>query len=347
MPGKLPIMFGRFQRFLKDNGIDLALFFNSDANIAYFAGVRPDSACLAIPASGKPKLFVPGFEAARMEKDSTIEVMQVSRDFLKMVHKYFPAAKIGVVPSAISYAIAQKVKSQWGADLVSVEDSCRDLRLVKTREEISRITKACAITDVLFDEICAHMHLFKTENDIATFLNMRIGQFGFEPSFPAIVATGKNGATPHHVPTNAKLNGFTVLDFGIIYKNYCSDITRTVFIGSPSAKDRSIYNKVLSVQQKCIEKMKPGVTLEEIDEFAHMNTLSMIHRLGHSLGIEVHDVQPRPWALQAGNVVTAEPGTYTTFGIRIEDDVLVTGKGPIVLTRAPKELIVFRRVGNR
>ncbi len=340
-------MFGRFQRFLKDNGIDLALFFNTDANITYFAGVKPESACLAVPSSGKPKLFVPGFEAARMKKDSALEVVQVSRDFLKIVHAQFPAEKIGVVPSALSYEVAQKVKNQWNSELVSVEDVCRDLRLVKTREEVSRITKACAITDVLFDEICRNMHLFRTERDISTFLSMRMSQFGFEPSFPAIVATGKNGATPHHVPANAKLNGFTVLDFGIIYKNYCSDITRTVFIGLLSAKDRSVYNKVLSVQQKCIEKMKPGLTLEEIDEFAHRNVPSMIHRLGHSLGIEVHDVQPRPWKLQAGNVVTAEPGTYTTFGIRIEDDVLVTEKGPVVLTQAPKELIVFRRVGNR
>jgi Xaa-Pro aminopeptidase len=337
-------MFGKLQGFLRKKSIDLALFFNSDANITYFAGVKPDSACLAIPSSGKPRLFVPGFEALRMAKDSTIEVAQVGKDFLKIVRENFPAGKIGVIPGAISYALAQKVKSEWNAELFSVENECLDLRLVKSGEEISRITKACAVTDVLFDEICQHMNLFTTEREVSSFLNTRIGQLGFEPSFPAIIASGINGATPHHVPTDSKLKGFTVLDFGIIYKNYCSDITRTIFVGSPTATERAVYNKLLNIQEKCIEKMKPGVSLEEIDDFAHQQVgPSMIHRLGHSLGIEVHDVQPRPWTLQAGNVVTAEPGTYTSFGIRIEDDILVTKKSPIVLTRAPKNLITFRR----
>jgi Xaa-Pro aminopeptidase len=337
-------MFGRFQRFLNDKGVDLALFFNSDANITYFAGVKPETACLAVPVSGKPKLFVPGFEAPRMAKDSTVEVVQVGKEFLKIVRENFPAGKIGVIPSAVSYALAQKVKVEWNAELFSVEDACRDLRLVKSREEISRVTKACAITDVLFDEICQHAHLFKTERDVSSFLNTRISQLGFEPSFPAIVASGINGATPHHVPSDSKLKGFTVLDFGIIYKNYCSDITRTIFVGSPAAKERAVYSKLLNIQEKCIEKMKPGVELEEIDDFAHQQVgPSMIHRLGHSLGIEVHDVQPRPWILRSGNIVTAEPGTYTSFGIRIEDDVLVTEKSPIVLTRAPKSFISIRR----
>jgi len=337
-------MFGRLQRILQNENIGLALFFNSDANIAYFAGVKPDTACLAIPLSGKPVLFVPGFEAPRMAKTSTIEVVQVGRDFLKTVHGQFPAGKIGIMPASISYDIALKVKNEWSAELVSIEDSCRDLRLVKTREEIKRITKACAITDVLFEELCQSMHEFKTERDVSVFLNTRISQFGFEPSFPAIVASGRIGATPHHVPSKSKLQGFTVLDFGIIYKNYCSDITRTVFIGTPTKKDRKVYGNLLSIQKKCVARVKPGITLEEIDELAHKEIgPSMSHRLGHSVGIEVHDVQPRPWTLQPGNIVTIEPGTYTNFGIRIEDDILVAEKGPVLLTRASKELRVFRR----
>src|SRR5574341_1524332 len=134
-------MFGRLQRILRNENIDLALFFNSDANIAYFAGVKPDTACLAIPASGKPLLFVPGFEAPRMAKTSEIEVVQVGRDFLKTACSAFPAGKIGIIPSSISYDLALNVRSEWSAELVSIEDSCRALRLVKTKEEIARITK--------------------------------------------------------------------------------------------------------------------------------------------------------------------------------------------------------------
>jgi len=332
------------QKFLKAKEIDLALFFNADANITYFAGVKPDIACLAMPAAGKPVLFVPGFEADRMSRASSVKVVQVGKDFLKSVHKLFPASRIGIVPDSISYSTAQKIKAGWSAELVNIEDACRDLRLVKTGEEIKLITKACAITDSLFDELCRNMHLFKTELDVSTFLKMRMNQFGFEPSFPPIVASGKNGATPHHVPSDSKLSGFTVVDFGIICRNYCSDITRTIFVGKPADKDKKAYEKLLEVQEQCIKKIKSGITLEEIDKFAHENVgTSMIHRVGHSLGIEVHDVQPKPWILQPGNVVTIEPGTYGKFGIRIEDDVLVTEKGPVLLTKSSKNLRIFGR----
>jgi Xaa-Pro aminopeptidase len=168
---------------------------------------------------------------------------------------------------------------------------------------------------------------------------------GVEPSFPSIVASGKNGATPHHVPTAAKLSGFVVLDFGIIYRNYCSDITRTVFVGNPSSADRKTYERLLKVQEECIKKVVPGAKFEQIDAFAHKKVgTAMIHRVGHSLGIDVHDVQPRPWTLQAGNIVTIEPGTYHKgkFGIRIEDDILVSNNGSTILTRASKELRVIR-----
>jgi len=332
------------RKFLKAQDIDLALFFNADANIIYFAGVKTDIACLAIPASGKPVLFVPGFEADRMAGISFVKVAQVGRDFLKTVRGLFPADRIGIIPSSVSYSAVQKVKAAWNAELVDIEDACRDLRLVKTREEIKLIAKACAVTDSLFEELCENMHLFKTELDVATFLKMRMSQFGFEPSFPPIVATGKNGATPHHVPSNSKLSGFTVVDFGLIYKNYCSDITRTVFVGSPTSAERKVYERLLKVQRDCVAKVKPGVTLEQIDTFAHKCIgKSLVHRVGHSLGLEVHDVQPKSWILQPGNVVTIEPGTYGKFGIRIEDDVLVAEKGPVLLTRAPKGLIVFGR----
>lgn len=338
-------MFGKFQKLLQRENLDLALFFNSDANITYFADVKTDLGCLAVPASGKPLLFVPGFEADRLEKLSKVEVVKVGSGFLKDVHKLFPGKNIGIVPGLISYSQAHALQSEWNGKLVNIEEFCKKLRVVKSKEEIRRIAKACAITDCLFEELCAHMHLFKTELDIATFLKLRMSQFGFEPSFPPIVANGKGGAVPHHVPSNAKLNGFTVIDFGIVYENYCSDITRTVFFGVPSEKDKKVYNNLLKVQEDCIKKAVPGAKFEDLNEFAQKSVgKTMIHRVGHSLGIEVHDVQPRPFVLEAGNVITIEPGTYPgKFGIRIEDDVLVAEKGPVVLTKSAKKLRVFER----
>ncbi len=334
-----------FQKRLLDGNIDFALFFDSDANLTYFAGVKPDMACLAVPAKGRALLFVPGFEAERMARSSFVDVVKVERDFLKVIHSHFEGDSIGVVSGSLSYLHAGRVKDEWNAELVDVGGVCRDLRVVKTKDEIARITKACAIADVLFDELCKRLPFLKTELDAASFLKLRMSQLGFEPSFAPIVASGKNGATPHHIPTSSRLNGFTVLDFGIVYKNYCSDITRTVFIGSPSGSDRKVYSSLLKVQEDCIRQVVPGKVFDNIDSYSKEKVgRTMIHRVGHSLGVEVHDVQPRPWVLEAGNVVTIEPGTYPgKFGIRIEDDVLVTEKGPVLLTRAPKSLAVIRR----
>ncbi len=337
-------MYTELQRFLREKEVDVALFFNNDANLTYFAGVKPDIACLAVPQSGKPLLFVPGFEAERMAKSSLIDVVHVEKDMLGQVCGRFPAKRIGVVPAAVSYAQIQAMKSKWNADFVDIGEKCTQLRLVKTKNEIKSVTKACAITDALFEELCARIPSLKTELEAASFLKFCMAQLGFEPSFPAIVASGPNGAIPHHMPTHAKLSGFTVIDFGIVYKNYCSDITRTVFIGSPNAKDQLVYENLLKVQEHCIRKVMPGTKLEDIDETAHkLVGKTMIHRVGHSLGIEVHDVQPRPWTLQSGCILTIEPGTYLPgrLGIRIEDDVLVSEKGPVVLTQSSKDLLVF------
>jgi len=335
------------QRHLRKKKIDNALFFNKDPNLTYFAGVVPDVACLVIPATGRPVLFVPGFEAARLKKMAKVKVARVPRDLFGTVCKSFPGKKVGVMASSVSLAFAQKVKSTWKAKVVDIGDICRDLRVVKTREEVSRIRKACNITYDLFEDVCNNMSSFKTERDIAGFLKLRMTQLGVEPSFPAIVAAGANGAVPHHTPSNKKLSGFVVFDFGVIYKNYCSDMTRTFFVGTPTSQDIRVYRQLLNVQKACLAKVAPGKTLEGIGEFARKKIgRTMVHGVGHSLGVEVHDIQSRPLKLQPGNVITIEPGTYHKgrLGIRIEDDVWVTKKGPVVLTKSSKNLRVFRHV---
>jgi Xaa-Pro aminopeptidase len=334
------------QKNLREKAVDVVLFFNNDANLTYFAGVKPNIACLAVPVSGKPVLFVPGFEADRMSKLTKLKVVQIKKDFFGTVQKKFPGKKVGLVASSVSHAYAQKVKATWKAKLVNVEDKCRDLRVVKTNEEVKRIKKACDVTHLLFEDLCRNLHRFKTELDAAAFMKLRMAQLGFEPSFPAIVASGKNGAVPHHIPSKSKLSGFTVFDFGVVYRNYCSDMTRTVFVGNPTSKDKKVYGALLRVQNDCIKRVTPGRNFSDIDSFAKKAVgKTMLHNVGHSLGIEVHDMQPRPLHLQEGNVITIEPGTYhpRRFGIRIEDDVLVTKKGPVILTRTPKNFRAFRR----
>lgn len=333
-----------FQKCLSKVGVDFAILFDADSYLSYFAGVKAERACLVIPKSGKSLLFVPGFEADRLSKESDIEVVKTDRDLLGNVKSRFSGSRVGVFSDGISYQQALALQSAWKCELVDVEGLARDLRVVKSREEINRISKACAFTDVLFDELVSNFHLFKSEVDASAFLKSRMALFGLEPSFSPIVASGRNAATPHHVPSQSKLSGFTVIDFGVVYKNYCSDMTRTVFVGSPSSADKKVYDKVLSVQGDCVDRVLSDVSLDYVDGFAREKLGKFfVHRIGHSLGVEVHDVQPRPWIFRPGNVVTVEPGFYTDkLGIRIEDEVLVTNRGAITLNWSSKALISIR-----
>lgn len=332
-----------FQRQLRAAGVDGAVFFNGDPQIRYFSGAPVENGCLAVPAKGKPVLFVPGFEAERIRRLTDMRVERAKR-MVDDAFSHLGGKVVGIVPSQVTVEQVSRLQKRW-KKVVSVEGACTALRAVKTGEEVRRLTKACALTDVLFEELRARLPYCRSERDAAGFLRMAMAQWGVEPSFAPIIASGKNAAVPHHVPSAAKLSGFTVIDFGIVYKNYCSDMTRTVFVGKPSRKERDVYSELLSVQKACIGRVRSDVEFTEVDAFARERVgPSMIHRVGHSLGVEVHDAHPRPWMLQPGSVVTVEPGTYPgPFGIRIEDDVLVTRQGPVVLSQSPKSLVTASR----
>ena len=172
-------------------------------------------------------------------------------------------------------------------------------------------------------------------------------------SFDTIVASGVRSALPHGHATTARLprRGFLTLDFGVILKGYCSDMTRTVHLGTPKPSERSAYQAVLEAQEAGVAAVGSGVSCGEVDE-ACRSVLrkaglaeAFSHSTGHGVGLEIHE-SPRIGAdqtarLASGMVVTIEPGIYLAgqFGIRIEDMVAVTRTGGQVLTPAPKALI--------
>ena len=171
--------------------------------------------------------------------------------------------------------------------------------------------------------------------------------------FETIVASGARSALPHGRATGIPLprRGFLTLDFGIIHKGYCSDMTRTVFLGKPKANERSIYQAVLEAQETAVAAVAAGVRCGDVDEAARAVLRkeglaeAFSHSTGHGVGLEIHE-PPRIGAgqtakLMPGMVVTIEPGVYLAgrFGIRIEDMVVVTRTGGQVLTPVPKALI--------
>ena len=228
------------------------------------------------------------------------------------------------------------------------------LRMVKDEDELTLIVEAALLGCKLFDHILSFLRPGLAEFEVAAELEHQARLLGAEGmSFETIVASGRRSALPHGRATAARLprNGFLTLDFGIIHKGYCSDMTRTVHLGKPSARERSAYQAVLDAQLDAVAAVSAGASCGQVDEAArsvlrHAGLAdAFTHSTGHGVGLEIHE-PPRIGAGQTthllpGMVVTIEPGIYLPdeFGVRIEDMVAVTRNGGQVLTPAPKALI--------
>lgn len=222
-----------------------------------------------------------------------------------------------------------------------------------SQEKLDSVRKACEYTDQLFSEVLKNFSKFQAENDVKRFMDSWMKKNRLRKAFPTIVASGKNAFEIHHRPSDDKLvNGFCYLDFGVREKGYCSDMTRTFFIGVPSKEERRVYKLVYDSQMIGIKNLKIGKKYMEID-LASRNFLGkykkyFTHSLGHGLGKWIH-MRPRVSPMSgdivlANDIVTVEPGIYIEgkLGIRIEDDVYINSKGKVeVLSKSTKKLICF------
>jgi len=229
------------------------------------------------------------------------------------------------------------------------------LRMVKDESELAVMAEAALAGCRLFEGILKFMRPGVPEMAVAAELEHQARLLGAEGmSFETIVASGVRSAMPHGRATAALLpkRGFVTLDFGIIHKGYCSDMTRTVYLGSPRPEERKAYEAVLEAQEAAVNAVAPGASCAEVDEAARSILRreglgeAFSHSTGHGVGLEIHE-PPRVGVGQStrlvpGMVVTIEPGVYLAgqFGIRIEDMVEVTRSGGKVMTAAaPKALI--------
>jgi len=228
------------------------------------------------------------------------------------------------------------------------------LRMVKDEDELAVMKEAALVGCRLFDHILGFIQPGMRELEVAAELEHQARLLGAEGmSFETIVAAGARSAMPHGRATSARLprRGFVVMDFGIIHKGYCSDMTRTVHLGAPTAKERAAYDAVLEAQEAGVAAVTAGASCAEVDEAARgvLRKAGLAeafsHSTGHGVGLEIHE-SPRigdkeSARLLAGMVITIEPGVYLAgeFGIRIEDMVAVTRSGGQVLTPATKALI--------
>lgn len=237
-----------------------------------------------------------------------------------------------------------------------IQKAINELRQVKSFDEMEFIKKAQGITDKAFRYILDRISIGKTEKEIALDLEFFARQNGSDGvAFDFIVVSGKNSSLPHGVPTDKKIEkgDFITMDFGAKWNGYCSDMTRTVAVGTPNAEQKKVYDTVFTAQKMALENIKAGANCKDIDAIARNYIYScgyegcFGHGLGHGVGIDIHESPAfntcDNTVLKSGMVMTVEPGIYieNTFGVRIEDMVVVTNDGYENLTQSPKELMVL------
>jgi Xaa-Pro aminopeptidase len=283
---------------------------------------------------------------------------EIAPDLLAQAAKGLPregALRLGFDDAAMTVRDHARLRDLVpdGVELVAAAGLVDRLRAIKDAAEQEKVRAAARLADAALEEVLGRGLAGRTEHDVALDLEFAMRRMGAEAvSFPPIVAAGGHGALPHAQPRDVEIPQGTmvVVDWGAFLDGYASDCTRTFATGEPDPRDREIYELVLRAQEEALAAVRPGPTGREVDAVARAiidaagHAEHFGHGLGHGVGLEVHE-GPRlskqsDDRLEAGMVVTVEPGVYMpgAVGVRIEDLVIVTADGGEVVSTLPKEL---------
>ena len=351
----------RIQRALRQAHLDAILLTNE--NDRRFATGFPSSDGTVIVTVHQAFFITDSryIEAARAALAGIAQVLLCSheapmRTLVQGILREANVQLLGGEEQTTSYAEFTAYEQLLGLRLQPAQNILRTLRASKQPEELAMMYQAQQITDETFAQICTVIRPGMTEREIAAELIYRMLRLGAEgTSFDPIVLTGPDTSMPHGVPGDELIaaGDFVTMDFGCIKHGYCSDMTRTVAVGSASEEMRNVYAIVLKAQLAGIAAARAGIPGREIDAAAR-GVIRQAgygeffgHGFGHSLGLDIHewpnanpsgaDIMP------AGAVVSAEPGIYIPgrFGVRIEDVMVLREGGCEVITKAPKKLIIL------
>ena len=330
-------------------------------NVRYLTGFTGSNALALIGPD--VRAFATDFryvEQAAEEVDGSFDRLPPSQDLLEAITDPLTdrELRLGFEEAHVSVREYARLQARLPEriELVRLDGVVEGLRAVKAPEEVAAIRAATDLADAAFAGLISQGLVGRSERDLAIALDSDMRRLGAErPSFETIVAAGPHGALPHATPRNVEIASgqLVVFDWGAQLTGYCSDCTRTLAAGRLDGRGAEIYELVLDAQIKGVQAVAPGAAAREIDAVAR----EMIdarghgehfgHGLGHGVGLEVHEA-PRlarrsDAVLEAGNVVTVEPGVYLPgeLGVRIEDLVVVTGTGREILTGLSKELAVI------
>lgn len=346
------------QKFIAKQRLDAALI-NNPANRRYLSGFTGSTGYVLLTPT--ESVFFADFrylEQAQSECAGYEIVSIKAQDDLFAYLKEKNLKKLGVEQNflTLSFANALRVISRVET-MTGIDDEIANLRMVKDTKELSKIRRACEITDLAFEYTITQIRAGMTEAEIDYKLQSYMRKFPEVEKMAErfIVASGERGSLPHGIAGARKVRkgDFVTMDFGCNCGGYWSDVTRTVCVGRATEKQQEIYSVVLAAQQAALDRVKPGITGRMVD-LAARNVIEKAgygryfgHGLGHSFGLDIHEA-PRfaqntqgDIVLEPGMVMTVEPGIYIPGwgGVRIEDNIIITPNGCINLTTACKELI--------
>ncbi len=328
-------------------------------NLFYLSGFSGSAGALVVE-SGRVTLFTDGRYAIQSRREAPGVRVRICRGPLPVaVAEYLRRRRktqVAFEPARLSVAHHGQLRRAAGARIhwLGLESAVEDLRAVKDSEELARMRQAARLGSEVLAEVLPLVKPGVRESELAAEIEYRLRRKGASgPAFETIVASGVRAALPHARPTGKRLrkNELVVLDLGAILAHYCCDLTRTVHVGRAPSRVRRWYEAVREAQAAALDALRAGVAAGEVDSAARgvlkgfRLERHFVHSTGHGLGLEVHEeprlAQGQKKRIQAGNVVTLEPGIYVpgAGGIRIEDDVAVFADHTEVLTSAPREFL--------
>lgn len=351
-------------------GVD-AMALNPGYSLTYLTGLhfhiseRPVVAIFT--PQGPPTIVLPELEAAKLDGlPYEITATTYGEDLTTWPQRYtaafshLGAATVGVEDNAmrlLEYRLLQKALPQ--AKFVNAAEVVSSLRMRKDESELAEMQKAVQIAESALRTTLPQIKIGMTEKAVAGILIQELLKHGSQGELPfqPIVSTGSNGANPHAVPSDRPLaeGDLLVIDFGANWNGYFSDMTRTFAVGAYTPEQERVHNTVLAANQAGQKAGAPGVTCGAVDDAARRVIEEIgygeyfTHRTGHGLGMDIHE-EPyiranNPMTLQPGMTFTIEPGIYlpNRFGVRIEDNVVVTEDGLKSLTTFPREIQIIGR----
>jgi Xaa-Pro aminopeptidase len=338
-----------------------ALLVTDELNVRYLSGFTGSAGGLLVTRDDSHLLTDPRFTEQAAEECPGFEVDSVPApwtDKARFIIRVLQLLRVGFEAGSLSYRDWDNLcQGSIPTKLIPLDDPVTSLRWIKDKSEIQAIREAAQIIDLTYEQI---KHMLKPglqEREVALQIDFLMRKHGAnKEGFDTIVISGPRCSLPHGCPTDRRIadGDLIVMDFGASWKGYHSDITRTVVLGEPDARQTEIYEIVFGAQTRAIAAIRPGIPGGKVDAVARDYITSrgygenFGHGLGHGLGLAVHDgrilARESEIVLQAGMVVTVEPGIYIPGwgGVRIEDDVLITDSGCEVLTHASKGLSLAR-----